>query len=110
MPANDQSGTGTEFQMGKAMGAKPSYMPSPIMDDLLTITLELGAELWVVKERVRILEGALEKAGIDARKAIEEYAPDEAERQEVIRLRDAFVQQVYGSLRDRAQQTLNELS
>ena len=92
------------FEIGKAMGAKPSFLPAPIMDDLLTITMQLGAELWVVKDRLRVLEEVLEESGIDAQKRIDEYRPSPERRQEIIKLRDAFVEQIFGALRDRAKQ------
>lgn len=46
--------------------------------DLGLALLTLTRELWVVKDRMRILEAVLEDHGIDAHQAIERYQPDEA--------------------------------
>src|SRR5690349_21737281 len=51
----------------------PTYFENPVIDNLLNITLELGAALWVVKDRLRVVEAILEKKGILLNDEIEQY-------------------------------------
>jgi hypothetical protein len=37
----------------------PVYLGSPLSDALVTVLMELGAELWVVKRRLQVLEQSL---------------------------------------------------
>lgn len=47
--------------------------------------LTLTRELWVVKDRLRILEVVLEAKGIDVTEAIDSFQPDEALASELAR-------------------------
>lgn len=70
-------------------GAEPHYFESPVMDRALGLCLTLGAELWVLRDRVRRLDIALSKAGILDVEALP--PPSEAERLEAAAEREDFV-------------------
>jgi hypothetical protein len=58
-------------------------MPEPILqeidiDRLGEALITLTKELWIVKDRQRILEVALNDAGVLAQSAVDSYQPDEA--------------------------------
>lgn len=75
---------------------QPAFFDNPVIDNLIAVTLELGAELWVQRERMRIVERLLAEKGVVTPELIEQYtpSPEESERSRVER--DAFVQRVFG--------------
>ena len=75
---------------------QPAFFDNPVIDNLIAVTLELGAELWVQRERMRIVERLLAEKGMVTPELIEAYtpSPEEAERSKAER--DAFVQRVFG--------------
>ncbi|GIW06866.1 MAG: hypothetical protein KatS3mg060_1671 [Dehalococcoidia bacterium] len=78
----------------------PVYFESPVIDNLFNISLELGAALWVVKDRLRVIEELLDQKGILTTEQIERYrTPPERER-EVRAKRDQFIERIYKSIRD----------
>lgn len=69
--------------------AEPHYFESPGIDRALGLCLTLGAELWVLRDRVRRLENALSKAAVLDGEGV---APScEAERLEAAAEREEFV-------------------
>ena len=66
--------------------------------DLGLAVLTLTRELWVVKDRMRILEAVLEEHGIDAHQAIERYQPDEALSAELAKEGEALAERIVSSL------------
>lgn len=60
------------------------------LDDLGRALLLLARELWVTKDRQRILEAVLEAKGIAVAEAIRDHRPDPALDAELKAERDAF--------------------
>lgn len=78
----------------------PTYFENPVIDNLINITLELGAALWVVKDRLRVVEDIMQSKGIVLNEEIEQYrTPPERERDLRAR-RDAFIERIYKSIKD----------
>ncbi|MCS7002230.1 MAG: hypothetical protein NZ518_05210, partial [Dehalococcoidia bacterium] len=78
----------------------PIYFSNVVLDNLFNITLELGAAIWVVKDRLRVLEEVLEQQGVLTNAQIELYrTPPERER-ELRAKRDAFIEKIYKTIRD----------
>ena len=73
---------------------RQAFFESDSVDQLLSMMLELATELWVVRERLYVLERAAEGCGVSLRKAIEAYQLSSVEEQE---------------LKDMRQRMLNEL-
>lgn len=76
---------------------EPAFFDNPAIDNLIAVTLELGAELWVQKERTRIIEALLAEKGVVTPELIEQYVPSEAMQARSKAERDAFVQRVFGA-------------
>ena len=70
-------------------GAEPHYFEHPGIDRALGLCLALGAEVWVLRDRVQRLETALSTAGILDVDAAPD--PSEAERLASAAERKAFV-------------------
>ena len=78
--------------------------PRPASDEfeaLLRMNTELLSELWILRDRVAVLEKLLDEKGILPRKAIDDYTPDAAFDAELQKERDRMVKQVVGSPRER---------
>lgn len=74
-----------------------AHLESRQVDDLMRINSELLAELWVLRDRVTILEHLLAEKGVVDRKAIDEHQPSGALAAELQRERDALVRRVMGA-------------
>ena|SRR5690625_2257766 len=74
------------------------FLADPVLDSLAHVTFELAAELWSVKNRVRLLEAALSKDGRDIKEEIEQaYQADPtviANEEE----RNAYVRRLFSEL------------
>ena len=75
---------------------QPAFFDNPVIDNLIAVTLELGAELWVQRERMRIVERLLAEKGLVTAELIEAYTPSAEEAERSKAERDAFVQRVFG--------------
>jgi hypothetical protein len=78
-------------------GRNPTYFENPMIDALVTVTMELGAAQWVQAERLRIIEQLLTKHGAVTTEMIEKYVPSDTERAAAKRARDAFIGRIYGA-------------
>jgi hypothetical protein len=71
------------------------------IDSILRMNAELLSELWILRDRVMVLEKLLEEKGVVARKAIDDYAPDQKFDDELLKERDQLVKRVIGAAEDR---------
>jgi hypothetical protein len=78
-------------------GKNPVYFDNPMIDALVSVTMELGAAQWVQHERLRIIEKLLTEKGVVTTEMIETYVPSEAERAAAKTARDAFIGRVYNA-------------
>jgi hypothetical protein len=76
---------------------EPAFFDNPAIDNLIAVTLELGAELWVQRERMRVIEKLLADKGVVTAELIEQYQPSAEELARSRVDRDAFVSRVYGA-------------
>ncbi len=70
----------------------------PALDQLLGITLALGAEVWSLRDRLTLLEQALAQSGTDVSGLIEELASDPDRAAAVAADRDTFLERFLGPL------------
>lgn len=80
-----------------APAPEPAFFDNPAVDNLISVTLELGAELWVQRERTRALEKLLAERGIVSEAQIEAVTPTAEEAARAKAERDAFVARIYGA-------------
>jgi hypothetical protein len=71
---------------------------NPIQDALFRLVLSLGAEVWVMKDRLRLLEEALSERGIEVSALIEELSAKPERLGAVRRERDAFLGRFLGEI------------
>jgi hypothetical protein len=81
-----------------ASGRRPAFFAHDGVDQLVTMVLELATELWVVRERVFVIEAVAAQKGLPLKDAVEAYKPSEAERAELARMRGAMMNQLFRTL------------
>ena len=67
------------------------------LDDLMRINSELLAELWVLRDRVMVLEHLLAEKGVIDRQAIDDFQPSGALADELARERATMIKRVMGA-------------
>jgi hypothetical protein len=81
-----------------AAGKRPTFFPEPGVDELLSMVLELAAELWVVRERLYRAE-AVAEAKAPGFSALVESAPLTPEQEaQLAGMREAFTRGLFRSL------------
>lgn len=74
------------------------FLGNPLMDDMMTTLVALGAEVWASRRRVRIIELLMEKKGAVTKDMVEAYVPTAEEEAELKAERDAFIKIAYGHM------------
>ena len=73
------------------------YLGQMELDDLVRMNTELLTELWILRDRVTVLEHLLEQKQVIDRKALGDFVPEGELAKELERERDALVARVAGS-------------
>lgn len=72
------------------------YLGDQRLDILARQNTELLSELWILRDRVMVLEKLLEERNLVNRAEIDAFAPDAAFEAEITAERDAMVERVIG--------------
>jgi hypothetical protein len=67
----------------------------PELDGLLSILLSLGNEVYVMRDRMRVVEKMLEEKGTISRADIEAYKPSVEEEEEIRKDNNAFMARLF---------------
>jgi hypothetical protein len=74
-----------------------SYLSSKELDTIVRTQTELLSELWILRDRVQVLEHLLEKANVLKPDAIDEFEPPPELTDKLQQDRDALVARVAGA-------------
>lgn len=66
---------------------RQSFFESESVDRLVTMVMELATELWVLRERMYVLESEAERMGMPLRQGIESHRLTSAEQRELAAMR-----------------------
>jgi hypothetical protein len=78
------------------IGAKKKHQfEDPAMDTLLGIVVSLANEVYVLRDRLRIIEKMLEAKGTISRADVEAYKPTPEEEEEIRKDNDAFIARLF---------------
>ena len=75
---------------------KQPYTGDEMMDNVIRMNTELMSELWILRDRVTILEHMLQEKGVVNRKALDDFVPTGELAKELIRERDGMVEKIVG--------------
>ncbi len=73
------------------------YLGQMELDDVVRMNTELLAELWILRDRVTVLEHLLEQKQVIERKTLSDFMPDGELAKELERERNALVARVAGA-------------
>ena len=76
----------------------PIYFENEVIDHLISIVLELGAGLWVVKDRLAFMEELLENQGISLQQQLDQGRPSEALQESLKEERKKMIRRIYSRL------------
>ena len=80
------------------------FLGNPHIDNLMSVVIALGGEIWADRQRMRIVEKLLETEGKVTNEMIEAYVPSDEETAAWEADREAMVERVYAVLsRDTSQ-------
>jgi regulator of sirC expression with transglutaminase-like and TPR domain len=77
--------------------ARKAYTNDEKIDALVRMNTELLSELWIMRDRMMVLEHLLEKKTGLSRQEIDEFDPPPAFETELLAERDALVRRVVGA-------------
>ena len=75
----------------------PQYLAGSTLDDVARMVTGLTEELWVLRDRVMVLEDALAKAGVLAGDAVDEHEVDAELGETLARERMRLITRVLGA-------------
>jgi hypothetical protein len=81
-----------------AAGRRPAFFSQDGVDQILTMVLELATELWVLKERVFVIEAVADAHGLPLKTAVETYVLSGEERAELAQMRATMMDQLFRAL------------
>jgi hypothetical protein len=76
----------------------PHYFKDPMIDHLLEIVLQLGAEMWIIRDRQMVTEYLLATEGKVTPEMIEAFKPTPEFREKMKEERRTYTRRVYQSL------------
>jgi hypothetical protein len=78
--------------------ASYSFLADPVIDALVQVVLELGAETWITRRRMLVLERVMATNGVLPELAVETYTPTAEDAAAWREERDRMMRSVYTAL------------
>lgn len=79
-------------------GKRPRFFPTAGMDEMVSMMVELTAEVWVLRNRLQILEKVAAEQGLELSSRIEAYVPSPAEAEQFAAERQQMIANVLRAL------------
>lgn len=79
-------------------GKRPRFFPTAGMDEMVSMMVELTAEVWVLRNRLQILEKVAAEQGLELSSRIEAYVPSPAEAEQFATERQQMIANVLRAL------------
>ena len=76
---------------------KAVFLGNPILDNMMTSLIALGAEVWSNRRRMKVVEALLAEKGV-TNEMVEQYMPSTDEEAEWQKDRDRYIDLVYSPL------------
>jgi len=71
-----------------------TFFPDPNVDRVLGVVMELAAEVYVLRDRLHMLEALLARSGVLTPADLDSYEPSEPEREQRLAERDALIARI----------------
>lgn len=76
-----------------------TFLADPTVDRLMQTVISLGAEHWIVRRRLLVLEAALEAENVITTQRIEQFVPSREQEKIWEAERDAFIRRAFEGLK-----------
>ena len=83
------------------MAKRNDWLGDEMLDRMMNVIMGLAEELYVTRDRLRVMERVLESRGALDREEIDDWKPDEEQQDEILRDRDAFIQAILSRALDK---------
>jgi hypothetical protein len=90
--------TATPLQLAERESAEVRYLLGRRVEDVATAFVSMAGELWIVKDRLAVLERVLERHGIPAPSSVDRYEPEPQFKERLDAERRAWVRRIVGAL------------
>ncbi|MXZ26964.1 MAG: hypothetical protein F4222_09635 [Gammaproteobacteria bacterium] len=74
------------------------FLGNPHIDNLMSVVIALGAEIWADRQRIKVIERLMETEGMATTEMVEAYVPTDAEKEAWEAERMEMVERVYSVL------------
>jgi hypothetical protein len=74
-----------------------SFLGNPVLDNLVSVVVAMGTEVWATKRRMKVMESLLVKKGITP-EMMEKYVPTADEATAWEKDRDRFIEMTFSAL------------
>ncbi len=74
------------------------FLGNPHIDNLMSVVIALGAEIWADRQRIKVIERLMETEGMATAEMVESYVPTDAEKDAWEAERMEMVERVYSVL------------
>lgn len=74
------------------------FLGNPHIDNLMTVSIALGSEIWEIRQRMNVMETLMETKGSISNQMIEEYVPSDQQAELWAMQRQEMVDRVYSVL------------
>lgn len=81
---------------------KDEFLGNKTIDQLMSVVISMGSELWAVQRRLLTMESILDQKGTLTRESLEKFVPSPKEAAAWESLRDRYIKRVYGFLDEHA--------
>ena len=77
---------------------RPVYLDNPLLDRMMSVILDLATQLYVLQDRLAVVETFLEERQVVSRAQLDTWEPTPEQRSELRRRRDEFVASILRGL------------
>jgi hypothetical protein len=74
-----------------------TFLNNPVLDNLVSVVVAMGSEVWATKRRIKVMEAVMAKKGITT-EMIETYVPTEEQNKAWEQERDRFIDATFSAL------------
>ena len=83
------------------MAKRNDWLGDEMLDRMMNVIMGLAEELYVTRDRLRVMERVLESRGALDRNELDRWKPDPDQQDEILRDRDAFIQAILSRALDK---------
>ena len=83
------------------MAKRNDWLGDEMLDRMMNVIMGLAEELYVTRDRLKVMERVLESRGALGRDELNNWKPDQNQQDEILSDRDAFIQAILGRALDK---------